>query len=154
MTKIYVDLDGVLADFDTQYNTMFGPETREDKILWKNIKSVDKWFFNLPMMKDAQVLLNYLRNHPYGFKILTATGLDFEDVSRQKMEWCRVNLGLGRDRVITVPKGVSKSLYAETRYDILIDDTQKVVDAWRAYGGTAILHTSAEDTIKQLEDFR
>jgi hypothetical protein len=153
MTKLYVDLDGVLADFDTQYNTMFD-EGRYDPILWKNIESVERWFFNLPLMKDATVLLDFLKGHPYGFKILTATGNNYEDVSKQKVEWCKVHLNLPPEQVITVTKGIEKAKYAESRWDILIDDTQKVIDAWRAAGGTGILHTSAEDTIEQLKRFQ
>jgi len=35
---------------------------------------------------------------------------------------------------------------------ILIDDRKDTIDAWNAAGGVGIFHTSAEDTIKQLQD--
>ena len=38
-----------------------------------------------------------------------------------------------------------------TQTDILIDDRASTVDNWKSAGGTGILYTSAEDTIKQLK---
>ena len=35
---------------------------------------------------------------------------------------------------------------------ILIDDRADTIEAWRSNGGIGILHTSANDTIKQLKD--
>ena len=34
---------------------------------------------------------------------------------------------------------------------ILIDDYSETIERWRAAGGKGILHTSADDTIKQLK---
>jgi hypothetical protein len=38
--------------------------------------------------------------------------------------------------------------------NILIDDFEKYIIPWENAGGIAILHTSAEDTIKKLESLR
>jgi len=151
MTRIYVDLDGVLADFDKQYDEMFGTETRYDPILWKNIESVPDWFANLPMMEDAQELIDFVSIHPYGWEVLTATGHKYEENTRQKTLWCEQNLP--RVKVNTVPKGVDKAKYVRNKWDILIDDTPKVIKAWVDAGGTGILHTSAKDSIRQLQEF-
>jgi len=150
MTKIYVDLDGVLADHLGEYERRFGEKIRTNNVHWKNVASVDRWFFNLPLTPDAHILIDYLKSHPYGFEVLTATGNDYEDVSQQKRDWCLLKFGLPASQVNTVKSGIDKAVYVKTKYDILVDDTPKVIAAWIAAGGTGILHTSAEDTIKQL----
>ena len=45
-----------------------------------------------------------------------------------------------------------KSSFATLKH-ILIDDMQKNIDAWRAAGGKAILHTSAPKTIEALKKY-
>ena len=49
-----------------------------------------------------------------------------------------------------VSKSPDKAEYAHP-YSILIDDREKSIDPWRTKGGIGILHTSAEETIAQLQ---
>ena len=51
---------------------------------------------------------------------------------------------------IVVRKSPDKAQYAHPKA-ILIDDRMKSIEPWRAAGGIGILHTSAEDTIAQLQ---
>jgi hypothetical protein len=43
-----------------------------------------------------------------------------------------------------------KAAYAKPNH-ILIDDREKSIQPWREAGGIGILHTSAADTISQLQ---
>jgi hypothetical protein len=154
LTRLYVDLDGVLADFDKQYDLIFGMESRNDKKqFWKNVDAAEEWFFHLPPMEDAQELFDYVSKHTFGFKILTATGYNYEKHSAQKRAWCKKHFNIEPENVITVVSGATKAQYAESRYDILIDDRLKAIDPWRLAGGTGILHTDAKTTIQQLKEF-
>jgi hypothetical protein len=46
-----------------------------------------------------------------------------------------------------------KDLFAK-RFEnsILVDDTKKKINGWRAAGGIGILHKNTKDTIKQLNE--
>ena len=54
---LFVDLDGVLADFDSYFEQCFGVrpnhDTYEPPGMWDKIRAHGKFYRNLPMMKDA-----------------------------------------------------------------------------------------------------
>ena len=54
------------------------------------------------------------------------------------------------DTKLILAYSYNKKDYAD-KNSILIDDYSKNIEQWRAAGGIGILHTSAEDTIKQLQ---
>ena len=58
-------------------------------------------------------------------------------------------LNVPDNRVIFVTDGVDKKQESGPN-KILIDDSQKNINSWKSAGGIGILHTSNEDTIKQL----
>lgn len=157
-TKIYVDLDGVLADFDGFYFQKFGYYPRNADVLeaemWKNINEFDRFFFHLPLMKDAKKLWNYVNSiEGVKAKILTATGWRFEDVSGQKISWCEKNLSIPKEDIITVKRGPVKAEYADSK-SILIDDTfTKCIEPWVNAGGLGIHHKDVDSTIEQIKCF-
>jgi hypothetical protein len=152
--KIFVDLDGVLADFDRLTFELTG-KTREeltDKEVWDCVNSVPDFFFSLPLTPDAYDLVNgIVVGLGQDINILTATGNDFVGVGTQKLRWLdKMFRGLGlRESARLTNKGIYKAAYARPNH-ILIDDTQKVIDAWVAAGGIGILHTGAHKTLLNL----
>lgn len=74
-----------------------------------------------------------------------------EDVTRQKKVWLKLH-GLEDLTAHIVQNGYKKAevINTEKYYDILIDDTDRIVDNFRSRGGFAVLHTSVSDTIEQL----
>jgi len=80
---------------------------------------------------------------------LTATGVPEVQAAAEKIRWVHDNLS-GFDNIITVKKSVMKAKYAAPNH-ILIDDRDKSTNPWRKAGGIGILHTSAADTIAQLQ---
>lgn len=157
---IYCDLDGVLADFDAQYEKLTGEKKevinhKSDQAFWQEITifralTGKGWFNNLPPKSDYMVLWRALTSLDYPIALLTATGMDRERAVKEKTEWVNNYLNAGW-LILFVNSGKDKGRYA-TKDSILIDDTQKCIDAFRTEGGTAILHVSAEDTIKQLKE--
>ena len=157
ITKIYVDLDGVLADFDGHFIQMFGNKTREmgDDYTWERINQYEKtgncWFLDLPKMKDSDKLMNYLNSlsgvHIY---ILTATGHNFEEHSVQKIIWAKTNFRFKGKDIFVVKKSELKGEYADDE-SILIDDSDRSINAFTENGGIGILHTSVDDTISKLK---
>lgn len=73
MTSIFLDCDGVLANFDHHVMTLFGNHPRKmgGDVLWENVSSIDDFWLKIPVMSDTHSLVKYLQNLPYELTILT-----------------------------------------------------------------------------------
>lgn len=153
--KIYLDLDGVLANFDSRYEQLFGVRPAEVKAraqhFWNNWSAFVEGdnFASLDWQPGAVDLLAYVASLNVPVEILSSSGGDkFHDtVVAQKLKWLE-SKGIPYKANI-VPGGAKKAAFAQP-WHVLIDDTDRVVENYRKAGGTAILHTSASDTIKKL----
>jgi hypothetical protein len=161
---IYCDMDGVLVDFDlgvkktlphifeetSPYNYRLGIED------WKIIESDPHWWLNLKPTKDCMTLWNYIKG-PRTF-ILSAvpnpsSGLkDFDNIRKQKEEWCKKYLGINTGQII-ITRREMKKVYAKSSgvSNVLIDDTPLNIKEWNNSGGKGILFKNASDTIRQLK---
>ena len=157
--RIFVDMDGVLADFNTGVETLTGrefPNTDQghnDYDERKEELTNKRLFRNLPPMPDMYDLVAYIRHTGLPWEILTAAGvINRELVVFDKNEWIREHVSPSVVVTCTMT-GSQKGMFA-IKGSVLIDDRQKNLDAWEAHGGIGILHTSAEDTINQLKELR
>lgn len=158
--KIYVDMDGVIADFvqgvkndiipdydDAKYDA----DSKYRSAMWKAVTKFSEdggeLWFNLPLMDDAHQLWDYVKRHDH--EILSATGKKSYNAAEQKRRW--ISKHFGNVKVNLVQKAVEKAGHARPG-DILIDDKMKAIQPWRDAGGIGILHTSAADTIRQLKE--
>jgi hypothetical protein len=148
---IYCDLDGVLVDFDKGYKDLTGMTTQEanaqgDKVFWEPIKKAGASFWiRLKWMPDGKQLWDYIKQ--YNPSLLSAPSR--EESSRiGKRVWVKHNLPGVK---LILANAVDKQNYSGEN-QILIDDREKNIEQWRSKGGTGILHTSTEDTIKQLKE--
>lgn len=151
---LYLDLDGVLADFDKAAGAAMGTDNiYKYEFVWGTGKFWDKinedpdFFRNLDRMPDCFELFdNVMHLRPV---ILTATpSTNGDRVAKQKREWVDEHLG-GFVKVITCPTK-DKPNFCEPG-DILIDDRAVNRDAWIAKGGTYIIHTTAARSIGALQ---
>jgi 5'(3')-deoxyribonucleotidase len=157
--RIFVDMDGVLADFNTGVETLTGREFpnndqgHNDYDLRKEELTNKRLFRNLPPMPDMYDLVAYIRHTGLPWEILTAAGvINRELVVFDKNEWIREHVSPSVVVTCTMT-GSQKGMFA-IKGSVLIDDRQKNLDAWIEHGGIGILHTSAEDTINQLKVLR
>lgn len=156
--SIYLDVDGVLADFDKGVFQLLGqyPNTIEPKSqIWKAIQEVmeneGEFFGALELLPDAMQLFDFVDSLDCELHILTATGHIYPElVDAQKRKWVAASI-CPNVPVLTTRNGKEKSKFAESTH-ILIDDRMKSIGPWREAGGIGILHTSAEDTINQLNN--
>lgn len=155
---IFVDMDGVLSDFEKRYLDLFNESpiaTRDRKhergaygrnwqafIDGENFATLDKF-------TGFETLVSFLNSlSKVNIKILTSSGGDdrHNDVARQKMEWTKKQ---GIDwPVVVVPGRRFKAAFANEK-TFLIDDTVSNIEGFIASGGSAVLHTNVDDTIKE-----
>ena len=156
--KIYVDMDGVVADFDKRFRDLSGmnPNDYEAKngknAFWDFIDVKHKLAFwvGIPPMQDAQRLIDYVSKHDY--EMLTAPSIKKESLMGKGLwirNWAKKGLFPSKPKV-NYKSAKNKHHFAAPNH-ILIDDKQSTIDSWNAAGGVGILHTSASTTINQLK---
>lgn len=141
LPRIYLDLDGVLADFDGAFPKFFGFDHRiaGDEAMWEAINNYGTYFRDLPPCPGA--LEFYDRISPLNPMVLTACPPErYADVASQKRAWVREHLG-PRPLVLPVQGSKAKPLFMHAPGDILIDDFPANIARWEKAGGRGILHT-------------
>jgi hypothetical protein len=143
---LFVDMDGVLADFDSGYEAAFGvrPSIHADNVDWELVRARKHFYLGLPPMPDFQELWSFIA--PLRPVVLTGVPLSVVEASDNKRLWARRWLG---DTEIRTCRSSEKYLHAKPG-DILIDDWEKYKKKWIKAGGIWITHTSATNTITEL----
>lgn len=149
-TRLFLDCDGVLADFDQGFKSKFGinseqfEELHGTKQFWKTIRQDMNFFGTLPLMDGAVELYNSVKH----LRPIILTGCPFGDwAEHQKFGW-RDKHFPGVPMVTCVSR--NKRNFCQPG-DVLIDDLEKYQHLWEEAGGIFVLHTSTEDTLKQLK---
>jgi hypothetical protein len=150
--ELYLDLDGVFADFDGGFFKLSNgrwPHQVEKKVLWSIINSVDEFFYELDLMKDAEHLWEYCKQ--YNPKFLT--GLPAKKNGReQKQKWVAEKFGSEWETIVLPKK--EKQLHSGPN-KVLIDDTMVNIEQWVSKGGHGIFHAGdVWETIAKLEELR
>jgi hypothetical protein len=150
MPQIYLDCDGVLADFDKGAAAIFGmsPTAFEKRrglgAFWKALATAPDFFDQLEPMPDAFELFEAVRAH----NPIILTGLPRGNWAEpQKRRWAERHFpGV---EVITT----SAALKREHCHpgDALVDDRPKYRSLWEEAGGVFIHHTSAAASIAALK---
>ena len=151
-TQVFVDLDGVLADFYQGCFNLTGriiDQFTEDDALWDAIRAHGNFYYELPVMHDAMELWGGLKSHLP--RVLTGIPYSIPNVSTQKRLW--VQECIDRHATVITCRSRDKYLHGEPG-DILIDDRLKYSKYWVNMGGIFVHHTSARDTLEQLDRLR
>jgi len=156
--RIFVDLDGVLADFEKHARETLhvDPHATDKESVNQLFKKLDqyqlaggKYFEHMPPMPDAMHLWNYIKE--YNPTICSAIGR-IAHAQPEKQAWVRQHLGSkAATSALFVPAAKEKMRYAGPNH-ILIDDKMKAIAPWKQAGGIGILHTSAATTIEKLKE--
>lgn len=151
--RIFLDLDGVLADFDKGAGIILGTDNtykwefiHGGNRFWEVLNSFPNFFGSLPLMPDALELWQAVgKRKP---TILTALPRqDAASVDAQKRAWVAKHLGADIEVITCETKDKPKFCQ---KGDILVDDRSVNQEAWNAAGGTYILHTTAKKSIHLL----
>lgn len=151
--RLFVDLDGVLVDFDSGVRRLFGRGADEvpPKQLWPVLARSAGFYDKLPWTADGRRLWDYCRRR--GATILT--GVPWGNwAEAQKLSWCRRELG-AEVEVVTCPSREkhlrAQELLRDGERAVLVDDRQKLQADWEEFGGVFVLHRSAAESIAALE---
>ena len=150
MGQIFLDCDGVLADFDSAARALFGQHPREAENspgtpeFWRRIRGQKSFYRNLALLPDALQLYSAVAH----LKPIILTGCPHGGWAEpQKVAWAREHFpGV---RMITC-RSKEKFLHLEKPGDILVDDYFKYKHLWEQAGGIFIQHVAANDSIRQM----
>ena len=150
MITLYLDMDGVLCNFDKAYRKL-DPE-KADRKKFREAVFTYKIFEDLEFMPDAQELLNFVcKLDNIDIQILTSMGT-FDEIQGnaakyQKMYWLESkNIPYKANFVRSKQE---KANFAHENA-ILVDDSIGCIKPFTEKGGHGILHTRSSDTIEQL----
>jgi hypothetical protein len=149
MPTVFLDCDGVLADFDKGAAQVLGmPPARFEarfglKSFWARLASAPDFFNTLDLLPDAMELYEAVR--PLGPVILT--GLPRGNWAEpQKRRWAERHFpGV---EVITTSAALKRE-HCRTG-DALVDDRDKYRHLWEGAGGIFIHHKDAANSIAEL----
>lgn len=156
--QLFVDLDGVLADFDAGVRRATGrePAELEPRRMWPVLARTKGFYDNLDWMPDGKELWEAVK----GFSPVILTGLPMGRWAEpQKRAWCARELGADVP-VITGMSRKKAQLAAEWLHEnghahktpLLIDDRLKLKEAWEAEGGVFILHLDTRTSVEALRE--
>lgn len=151
---IYFDLDGVLADYDSFVRSLIYPsysraeaqaevsDSTRAAVKEQHLAYGLSFFDSFPPIEAGFTALRLAKDYwgSNNIRILTATGhFNTALVIKQKLAFC-LDHGIPSSHVITVGNGIDKAFYAQP-YDVLIDDSEKNIEAWIESGGIGLLFT-------------
>lgn len=152
MKKVFLDMDGVLVDFDGYFQKKFGKpyfEMNKSEV-WKHVETIPSFFRNLPKLEKTDLLYSEVLKtvgNPILVEILTAkpkrTG-HLISCARDKEGWVREHLD--ENIFVNCVDGWDKKRHFCQPGDILIDDSQRNCEDWEGVGGIAIHYS--EDKIE------
>lgn len=147
--QLYLDCDGVLADFERAATELFGAPPREFEKrhglpeFWKRLSRHPDFYGSLPLIPDAMALFEAVRH----LRPVILTGLPRGDwAAPQKVRWAAQHFP--GTKIITC-LAAHKSRHARDG-DILVDDMPKYRQLWEKAGGTFVHHRNAKTTIAEL----
>ena len=149
MPKLFLDADGVLADFDDGVRSLLGMDARQFEAkrgrgaFWRELARAPDFYARLPEMPDARELFDAVKH----LKPTILTGLPLGKwAAPQKIAWAAEHFPgvpiitcMARDKHRHMQPG-----------DVLVDDRENHRTAYEAHGVVFIHHKNARDSIRQL----
>ena len=158
--EVYLDMDGVVADFFTEYAKLAGiesgnyrdiPPAKTDPTLQKMVGT--DFFNRLPKTQPADQIVAMIVKL-YGHYHICSSPLrgDFENSEKWKRVWIKNNLNPQPVDIVITPNKAKYAKQADGTPNILIDDRGSNISAWEAAGGVGIKFQADEDSLQTIVD--
>lgn len=149
--KLFLDCDGVLADFNAGARKLLGMEVdvferRHGKgAFWRQLARADGFYASLPKMPDADRLFDAVRH----LDPTILTGLPMGNwAAPQKVAWAAEHFP-GVPIITCMARDKHRHMKGS---DVLVDDSERHMAAWVEAGGIYIHHRDAETSIARLAE--
>lgn len=147
--RLFLDADGVLADFDAGARRLFGMDAARfqakhgNREFWRRIAAAKNFYGSLPEMPDARLLLDAVAH----LQPTILTGLPLGNwAAPQKVAWAAEHFPgvaiitcMARDKHRHMKPG-----------DVLVDDRETHRAAYEAAGVVFVHHKSAAESLREL----
>ena len=165
---VYLDMDGVLADFFGGVEKLYGvshwKELTADKSKDLKKEVIDRitgtdFFATLPKFPTADGLIDLVKKFTGGTFSINTSPLrgDHENSGKYKKVWISNNIETPAEIIVTGRKETYAKDKASGTPNILIDDRPINIQKWQAAGGYGILYQANRDQLnkvqKGLEDY-
>ena len=165
---VYLDMDGVLADFFGGVEFLYGvehwKELTNDKTKDLKKQVIDRitgtdFFAVLPKFPTADALIDMVKKFTGGNFSINTSPLrgDHENSAKYKKVWISNNIEKPDEIIVTGRKESYAKNKASGTPNILIDDRPVNIEKWQAAGGYGILYQANRDSLekvkKGLEDY-
>lgn len=158
MRTIYLDMDGVVADFDEYAGRTLGVPPSQGIYpddIWNQLATNGRIYRDLVLCEGANLLVNTMKDiaekHKLDLKFLSAVpkANDVPWAFYDKVEWAQKHFsGIP---VMFGPFSKDKHTHCKPG-DILIDDRLSNIEEWTAAGGHAILYAGdTHDAINKVK---
>ena len=141
--EVYVDMDGVLADFFKDWNKMVGvghwKEIKDPEAALDMIRKHPTFWIDLDVLSNAPRLLGAIKKFAGSYYICTSPLGKDPNCEPQKREWVQKHLSAFAPKEVYVTSNKPQfARQANGTPNILIDDFGKNIAAWTAAGGIGI----------------
>ena len=148
--KVYIDMDGVLADFFSEALKLSPSpvaawrdmEYRDIRKSLDRVRKTPKFFENLHMYPGSKTLVQSVINLFGEYHICSSPLEGYSDCVMEKIEWLRQNMDIAP---ASIEITTDKTQFADG--NILIDDYGVNIQNWERSGGFGIKYQADEDNL-------
>ena len=161
MKTLFLDMDGVLADFDAGVLSVLGMPADQYRALyggnnfWRDLNNKAPHFYaDLPMMPYAANLCTALRMHDP----VVLTGAHFRSdpckiAEEDKRQWLRRHFpDTGLAETMIACRSEDKRLHMRQKGDVLVDDRLKYASLWIDHGGVFVHYADPARWVHTVEE--
>ena len=149
--RLFLDADGVLADFDEGAKRLLGMTVRQFEAkhgrgaFWKRLAQAKNFYGTLPEMPDARLLFDAVKH----LEPTILTGLPLGKwAAPQKIDWAAEHFP-GVPIITCMARDKHKHMHSG---DVLVDDRENHRAAYEDAGVIFVHHRNAKDSLRQLAE--
>ena len=160
---VYLDMDGVLADFFGGVEKLYGvshwKELTNDKTKDLKQEVINKitgtdFFATLPKFQSADALIDLVKKFTGGTFSINTSPLrgDHENSAKYKKVWISNNIPQPAEIIVTGRKESYAKDKASGTPNILVDDRPANIQRWQGAGGYGILYQANRDQLTKVKE--